>query len=56
MDDIRYKALLSLNEIRCRQLVYDNLFYSYRIKLSAMDEIITSITQKVSLLKREIEA
>jgi hypothetical protein len=42
-------------DIANEQILYENLFFKYRLKLSALDDILTAIVQRISELKRQIE-
>ena len=37
------------------QILYENLYYRYRMKLSALDDILTCLVQQIASKKREIE-
>jgi len=37
------------------QILYENLYYKYKLKLSAINDILTAIVQKIAEKKREIE-
>jgi len=37
------------------QILYENLYYKMKLKLSAIDDILTTVCQRVAELKRQIE-
>ena len=42
-------------EIAHDQILYENLYYKTKLKISALDDILTAIVQKIAEKKREIE-
>jgi hypothetical protein len=55
-DTLKDKIELDLISTYARQLIFENQLYRYKVKMSSIDDIITSITQRLSIVKREIEA
>lgn len=54
-DQIENVIAIETREIQDQQVLYETLFYKYKLKLSAIDDIITSIVQRIAELKRQIE-
>ena len=54
-DEIENQINILVEELKYNEVVYENLFYQYKIKLSAIDDIITCMTQRLSELKRQME-
>ena len=38
-----------------KQILYENLYYKYKLKLSAIDDILTALVQQIASKKRELE-
>lgn len=55
-DTLKDKIELDLISTYARQITFENQLYRYRVKMSSVDDIISSITQRLSIVKREIEA
>lgn len=53
-EEIENEIIKQTYEMAARQIVYENLYYQYRVKLSALDNVLTSITMRLSILKKEI--
>lgn len=54
-DEIENEITKLTQELHYSEIIYENLYYQYKIKLSAIDDIITCIVQRLSELKRQIE-
>jgi hypothetical protein len=42
-------------DIANEQILYENMFYKYRMKINAVDDILTAIVQRIAELKRQLE-
>jgi hypothetical protein len=47
--------VIETKELQNEQILYETSFYKYRLKLSAIDDILTAIVQQIASKKREIE-
>lgn len=47
--------ILETLDIANEQIYFENMFYKYRMKISALDDILTAIVQRISELKRQID-
>lgn len=47
--------IIETKELHTQQILYETLYYKYRLKLSALKDIITCIVQRVAAQKQEIE-
>lgn len=54
-EQIENEILLQTEEIQCNEILYENYYNNFKIKMSAMNDVITCITMKISALKRDIE-
>jgi len=54
-EEIENEILRQTYELHCKEIIYTNFFYQYKIKLSAIDDIITCIVQRLSTLKAELQ-
>jgi len=54
-EEIKDRAKDSLYNLSCKQLLYENYYYKYKVKMSAIDDVITTITQRISDLKRQMD-
>jgi len=42
-------------ESQNRQMLFETLYYKYKLKISSIDSILTAVTQRIAELKRQIE-
>ncbi len=54
-EQIENEILLQTEEIQCNEILYENYYNNFKIKMSAMNDIITACTMRISALKRDLE-
>lgn len=42
-------------DMQHRQMLFETLYYKYKLKISSIDSILTAITQRIAELKRQID-
>ena len=54
-EQIENVITIEVMPIMHEQILYENMFYKYRLKLDAINDISTALVQKIAERKREIE-
>jgi hypothetical protein len=54
-DQIENILVLETKELQTQQILYETLFYKYKLKLTALRDILTAIVQAIAQKKTEIE-
>jgi hypothetical protein len=54
-DSIENQLQIDLKDILNEQILYETMYYQYKLKLSAIDDILTAIVQQIASKKRDIE-
>lgn len=54
-DQIENVLIIETRDLQNMQILYETLFYKYKLKLSAINDVITCIVQQVASRKREVE-
>ena len=47
--------IINTRDLSNEQILYESCFHKYRLRISAIDDILTSIVQRISELKRQVE-
>lgn len=53
-EQIENELIIMNKEISEKKILYETIYYQFKVKLSAMDDVITAITQRIASLKREM--
>jgi hypothetical protein len=54
-DQIENILVIETKEIATQQILYETLFFKYKLKLAALKDIITALVQQISAKKNEVE-
>jgi len=54
-DQIENVLVLELKDLQNEQILYETMYYKYKLKLSAIDDIMSAIMQRVAQLKQQID-
>lgn len=54
-EQIENEIQIQTEELQCNEILYENYYNNFKIKMSAMNDIMTSITQRIAALKRELD-
>lgn len=54
-EQIENILILETREMMDNQILYETMFFQYRMKVNAIDDILTAIVQQIASKKREIE-
>lgn len=54
-DQIENVLMIETKELHSEQILYETLWYKYKLKLSSIDDILTTLVQRIAELKRQIE-
>lgn len=54
-EQIENILILETREMMDNQILYETMYYKYRMKIAAIDDILTAIVQQIASKKREIE-
>jgi len=54
-EQIDNAILLRTADRQYEQILYQTMYHKYKMKISAVDDVITAITQRVAALKKQIE-
>lgn len=53
-EQIENELILMTKELSDRKVLNETFYYQYKLKLSALDDVLTAITQRLASLKREM--
>jgi len=54
-DQIENVLVIETRDLANEQILYETSFYKYKLKISALDDILVAIVQQIAAKKREIE-
>jgi len=54
-DQIENVLILETKELQNKQILYETLFYKYKLKVAAINDILTSIVQRIAELKKQVD-
>ena len=54
-EQIENVLIKDTEEKRYRRMRYETLYFKYKLKISSIDSVLTTITQRISSLKKELE-
>lgn len=54
-DQIENVLIIETKDLQTQQILYETLFFKYKLKLAALKDIITAIVQQIASKKSEIE-
>jgi hypothetical protein len=54
-EQIENVLILETKELNQQQILYETMWYKYKLKLSALDDIITAVVQQIAQRKRDLE-
>jgi len=54
-DQIENVLIIETKELQTQQILYETLFFKYKLKLTALRDIITAIVQRIAEKKHEVE-
>lgn len=54
-DQIENILVIKTREIQTKQILYETMYNQYRLKIYAIDDILTAIVQQIAMKKRELE-
>lgn len=53
-EQIENELIIFNKELSEKKILYETIYYQFKVKLSAVDDVLTALTQRISLLKREM--
>lgn len=54
-EQIENEIIIQTQELQWNKILYENYYNNFRIKLSSIDQVITTVVQRLSILKKDIE-
>jgi len=54
-DQIENVIMMETRDMQDQQILYETLYFKYKLKMSALDDILTCIVQQIASKKREVE-
>ena len=54
-DQVENVLIIEMRDIAHEQILYETMWYKYKLKLNALNDILTCVVQQISAKKREME-
>ena len=53
-EEIENELIIINSELSAKKILYETFYYQLKVKLSAVDDVLTAVTQRLASLKREL--